>query len=648
MTKQGPGFLVFCLLIAPLLLAWSPASLAHWTFGAPPSGCADLSNIEPVAGLDFETQIQPLFQTCTGCHGQGGQAGLDLRPGESFANLVGVPSLSNPERLRVDPFAAEDSTLFLGINCVQPGGPGFQMGNLPLASRARIRDWINQGAFETPFEPEIPADVSLEPVFPTGTFPGALGLVHAGDGSGRLFVVRQGGTIQYFQDGTSPANFMSLTAPLSSGGERGLLSLAFHPDFAENGRFFVNYTAGSNHPSGAAFGDTVIAEYTTDPDTGLGDPASERVLMTIVQDFGNHNGGQIKFGPDGYLYIGMGDGGSGNDPCDRSQTLDPDDRIIGGSCKADITTALLGKMLRIDVDNTTPAGSTGLCAANPDGSAEYAIPADNPFIGEAACAEVWSWGLRNPWRFTFDRATGDQWIADVGQNRWEEVNRELAGNPGGDNYGWRICEGRFARGSTTVACPLEDSVLPVLDYATGANCSITGGYRYRGPVTSLNGVYIYADYCTGRIWFAWQTGPNEFSELVFSVEGFDLRSFGEDEAGHVYVVRSGGIWRFEGDEAPVPQPTQVSPAIGSVAGGTPITITGSGFETGAEVTLGGVGCPQLTVQSPESISCVTPPSNPGTVDITVTNPSGQSGTLESGFTYLIDVDGIFQDRFAED
>ncbi len=561
MIHSNLGNLFFCCLITIGLGAWASGSEAYSAHRSEPSGCAPLETIEPVANVAFETDIQPLFNSnCLGCHGDGAFGGLDLRSGQSYANLVNVQSTSNPERLRVDPFDPANSALFLSVNCVQPGGPGFQMGDaeqnpLDVEEQALVRDWINQGARETPFVRSIPADVGLVNVFPAGTFSGALGLVNAGDGSNRLFVVRQTGIIEMFEPGGSPSVFMTLSAPLSTGGERGLLGVAFHPNFATNGRFFVNYTAGSRHPSGAASGDTVIAEYSVNSTTGLGNPASERVLMTIAQDFRNHNGGQIKFGPDGYLYIGMGDGGDGNDPCDRSQTLDPDDRISGPSpvdpsltCKSSITTAMLGKLLRIDVDNTTPAGSNSLCAANADGSAEYAIPADNPFVDANACAEVWSWGWRNPWRFSFDRETGDQWIADVGQNTWEEVNRELADNPGGDNYGWKVCEGSFARGSTTQPCPLTGSVLPVLEYRTGqnSNCSITGGYRYRGPVLGLQGAYVYGDYCSGRIWFAWQTGPNEFSEVEFSVEGFDLRSFGEDEAGNLYVVRSGGIWRFDG------------------------------------------------------------------------------------------------------
>ncbi len=526
---------------------------AHWLSSADPAGCEDLSGLPPIGDVSFNDDIQPLFENCLGCHGQNEVAGLDLRPGESYPNLVGVSSSSNLERLRVDPFDPEASTLFLGVNCSQPGGPGFQMGSLTNDEQARIRDWINQGAREGPFAPAVPDDISLEPVFPTDTFPGALGLLHAGNGSGQIYVVRQAGIIERFLPGDSASTFMSIPGPLSSGGERGLLGVAFHPDFADNRRFFVNYTAGADHPSGAASGDTIISEFSTNSTTGLGDPASERVLMTIAQDFGNHNGGQIKFGPDGYLYIGLGDGGSGNDPCNRSQTLNPDDRVTAGSCREDISAALLGKMLRIDVDSTTPAGSSGLCAANANGSAEYAIPSDNPFVGEDACAEVWSWGLRNPWRFSFDRETGDQWIADVGQSHWEEVNLERADNPGGDNYGWKVCEGNFERGSATEPCPLAESTLPVLDYATTQiNCSITGGYRYRGPVASLQGAYIYGDYCSGRIWFAWQVGPNDFSEVEFSAEGFDLRSFGEDEDGNLYLVRAGGVWRFDGDIPPRP------------------------------------------------------------------------------------------------
>ena len=524
--------------------------LAAGSFSADPSGCDNLDAIEPVDEVDYHSTIQPILDGCIGCHAGDSFPFLDLRASYSFESLVNVITTTNEERLRVDPFNPDDSSLLLAINCDQPGGPGYRMGGVSLEDRALVRDWVAQGAHAEPFTTSIPGDVALEQVFPPGTFAGALGLVHAADGSNRLFVVRQGGAIEMFEPGGTPSTFMTIPAPLSTGGERGLLGLAFHPDFSSNGLFYVNYTAGSDHPSDAAAGDTVISEFQVDGSTGLGDSGSERVLLTVVQDFSNHNGGNIKFGPDGFLYIGMGDGGSFGDPCNRSQTLDPNDIQTGGDCRNHPSAAMLGKMLRIDIDQTTPAGSNTLCAANPDGSDEYAVTADNPFVGEAACAEVWSLGLRNPWRWSFDRDTGDLWIADVGQNRWEDVNFEPAGHPGGANYGWRECEGPYTYPHQTPPqeCQFEHD-FPVLHYPISGQpeCSITGGYRYRGPIASMQGAYVYGDYCSGRIWFAWQSGPNEFEELEFSVEGSNLRSFGEDESGHLFVVRNGGIWQFEAD-----------------------------------------------------------------------------------------------------
>jgi len=400
----------------------------------------------------------------------------------------------------------------------------------------------------SPLFAQIPGDVTLEQVFGPGTFSGALGLVNAADGSERLFVLRQDGIVEIIDDGqVLPDAFLDVTSLTSGGGERGLLGLAFHPDFEANGLLYVNFTSnGTLAPSG----DTVIAEYQVsagDPDQV--DPNSRRVLLTVVQDFSNHNGGNLAFGPDGYLYIGMGDGGSGGDPCNRAQTIDPDnlDSTTFG-CEDDITTALLGKMLRLDVDNTTPAGGNNLCAADGDGSAEYAVPADNPFLGDAnACGEVWAYGLRNPWRFSFDRTTGDLWIGDVGQNSWEEVDLEPAGD-GGNNYGWSVCEAEFDTG-TSDPCSLPDSVLPVLSYPTSfPECSVTGGYRYRGPVKSLQGTYIYGDFCSDRVWFATDQGGGDWMASEFTQMADDgLRSFGEDENGNVYVVIEGGIWRFEGE-----------------------------------------------------------------------------------------------------
>jgi len=410
----------------------------------------------------------------------------------------------------------------------------------------------------TPLVAQIPDDVTLEEVLPTSTVSEALGVVNAGDGSDRLFVIRQNGIVEIVEnDQVQPGDFLDITTLTSSSGERGLLGLAFHPQYESNGLLYVNFTA--NGLAGVPTGDTVIAEYQVsagDPDQV--DTNSRRILLTVTQDFSNHNGGNLAFGPDGYLYIGMGDGGSGGDPCNRAQTLDPDnlDNTTFG-CEDDVTTALLGKMLRIDVDDTTPAGSNNLCAADGDGSAEYAVPADNPFAqDDKACGEVWAYGLRNPWRFSFDRSTGDIWIGDVGQGTWEEVNLEPGNSSGGVNYGWNPCEGEFATGSTSTACPLGGSELPVLSYRRNSgNCSVTGGYRYRGPVLSLQGTYIYGDYCSGRIWFAGNSGGTGWSETEFPQPPCgdpicDLRSFGEDEDGNLYVVRDGGIFRFEGDTTP--------------------------------------------------------------------------------------------------
>ena len=418
----------------------------------------------------------------------------------------------------------------------------------------------------------VGAEVTLEEVHPAGTFNEALGLVHAGDGSDRLFVVRRTGQINVIDDETT-SQFLNISdRVVTSNTEQGLLGLAFHPDFATNGRFYVNYSAGSGHPSGASQDDTVISRFEIDSETGLGDPASEQVILTVFQDFANHNGGNLKFGPNGYLYIGMGDGGSGGDPCNRAQTLDPANLSTAGSnCTNNPpdSAALLGKMLRIDIDATTPAGSNNLCAANADGSAAYGIPEDNPFniqgpmvfadrfessTGleferlDGPCAETWSYGLRNPWRWSFDRETGDLWIADVGQNHWEEVNFEPASHSGGANYGWNECEASYTYPAQTP--PEEctfDHDFPVLEYSINnpSECAITGGYRYRGPAAGLEGVYIYGDFCSGRIWFATDDGEGNWSASEFAQTGFNLRSFGEDEQGNVYVVRGGGIWRFE-------------------------------------------------------------------------------------------------------
>jgi glucose/arabinose dehydrogenase len=409
---------------------------------------------------------------------------------------------------------------------------------------------------------QIPGDVTLDSAFGGASFSTPVALRHAGDGSNRKFVVERNGQIRIVDAGGNVlANpFLdSFADPVSTTGEGGLLGLAFHPDYASNGRFFVYYTWDNG--TGLI---SRISEFTVGANPDVANPASEQVILEVPQDFTNHNGGDLHFGPEGYLWIGLGDGGSGNDPCNRSQTLDPADLLDCGSHPTTDAKALLGKMLRIDIDNTTPAGSNDLCAAAGDGSAPYAVPTgsgpsglvfrdrfelDTPALPAGTCAETWAYGLRNPYRFSFDRDTGDLWIGDVGQNTWEEVDFELASNSGGDNYGWKICEGDFQRGSTTTACSLNDHHAPVATYRTGlnGNCSVTGGFRYRGPVTSLQGRYVYGDFCSGRIWFAQDAGGGAFSVDEFGLAGGNVFGFGEDEAGELYVMLGGEIRIFNGN-----------------------------------------------------------------------------------------------------
>jgi len=317
-----------------------------------------------------------------------------------------------------------------------------------------------------------------------------------------LYIVEKTGRIRMAQGGRLFSQaVLDLSGIVSRGGEQGLLGAAFHPDFQQNGWLFVNYTDTR--------GDTRIVRYTVDRSTGLADPSSAKLILTIAQPASNHNGGMLAFGPDGYLYIGTGDGGRAGDPWGNAQNLG----------------TLLGKILRIDVDRGDP----------------YGVPEGNPFADAAgARPEIWAYGLRNPWRFSFDRATGDLYIADVGQNAWEEVNVQAAGSRGGENYGWNLTEGRhcYPQGR---ACSFDGFALPVAEYShgQGGGCSITGGYVYRGSaIPELAGRYVFGDYCTGTIWAiqggAEATGLRALEVLVES--GLRISGFGEDHAGELYVT----------------------------------------------------------------------------------------------------------------
>ena len=327
-----------------------------------------------------------------------------------------------------------------------------------------------------------------------------LGLVHAGDGSRRLFIVEQTGRIKVF-DGTAvlATPFLDVSTLVSCCGERGLLGLAFHPGYATNGVFFVHYTNTA--------GNTTLARYRVSSNPNVADATSAQIVLNVTQPFTNHKGGQLAFGPDRFLYMGLGDGGDAGDPGNRAQNLG----------------TLLGKILRIDVDSGSP----------------YAIPATNPFRNtQGALPEIWAYGLRNPWRFSFDRQTGDLFIADVGQGAREEVNLQSASSPGGENYGWRRMEGTACFNPST-ACNDGTLKLPVLEYDHSLGCSITGGYRYRGlRFPQYAGRFFYGDFCSGRIWAATQSGQT-WSTAQLMDTTLSITSFGEDEAGELYVVHYG-------------------------------------------------------------------------------------------------------------
>jgi glucose/arabinose dehydrogenase len=339
--------------------------------------------------------------------------------------------------------------------------------------------------------------VELEP-FLDG-FDAPLAVVDAGDGSGRLFVAEQDGRIRVVRDGRLVDEpILDISGRITAGGERGLLGLVFHPDFPDDPRLFVNYTDPN--------GDTVVSSFPV-PDGGdRADEAAERILMTIDQPFANHNGGAVEFGPDGMLYVATGDGGSGGDPHGNGQRLDTH----------------LGKILRIDVD-ATDAGA-------------YGIPADNPFVGrDGAEPEIWHYGLRNPWRISFDSATGDLWMGDVGQGAWEEVDRAPAG-AGGLNFGWNLMEGSHCFPSGD-GCARPGLTLPVTEYGHDAGCTIIGGYVYRGSAQpALAGGYLFGDYCSGVLFAISATAADGVAPVLVGESGRTLSSFGEDEAGELYAT----------------------------------------------------------------------------------------------------------------
>jgi glucose/arabinose dehydrogenase len=320
-------------------------------------------------------------------------------------------------------------------------------------------------------------------------------------GDGRLFIVEQGGTVRILKNGgVLPAAFLDISARISVGGEHGLLSIAFHPSYAANGYFFLYYTDLN--------GDIQISRFTVSANPDVADAGSEKPILKIPHPTNaNHNGGLVMFGPDGKLYIGTGDGGGAGDTAGNAQNRN----------------TLLGKVLRIDVDGGDP----------------YAIPADNPFVGQAGMkGEIWAWGVRNPWRFSFD--AGLLYVADVGQASWEEVD-VVSASAGGLNYGWNTMEGTHCYGASS--CSQAGLTLPVLEYDhSGGACAVTGGFVYRGgQIPELDGTYFYADYCAGWVKSFQYTGGTVTEQHDWQLGGVgDILSFGKDASGELYVLTAGG------------------------------------------------------------------------------------------------------------
>ncbi len=338
----------------------------------------------------------------------------------------------------------------------------------------------------------------------------------ARDGTNRLFVVEQGGRIKaYTQAGASLGTFLNISGSIATGGERGLLGLAFHPDYETNGKYYVYFTRKG--------GDIAINEYRasgTNPNrTNMN---SRRRILTIEHSANsNHNGGMLAFGPDNYLYIGVGDGGGSGDAGNNAQNKN----------------RLLGKILRININGTK-------------GARQYRIPTSNPFVGRAGRNEIWSYGLRNPWKFSFDRTRGDLWVGDVGQNRYEEINRKQVTSTGapaarGSNFGWRVLEGWHCFRPAT-GCSKGGKVRPVVEYShSGGRCSVTGGYVYRGSSAPLVGKYIFADFCTGEIWSIPRGAKTPATKTRLRDSAQNISSFGEGDNGELYMVSlsSGTVYR---------------------------------------------------------------------------------------------------------
>lgn len=407
--------------------------------------------------------------------------------------------------------------IFIAVLALVVAAAGYGLGQLlnPAEQAPPPPTQTQLATFAPPAEnqataTDLPNRVAAEIPDPSGYawtmivdgFERPIDLTHSGDGSGRLFVVEQAGVIRILEnEQILSIPFLDIRDRVGSGGnEQGLLGLAFHPNYVQNGYFFVNYTDLNGH--------TVIARYRLSSDPYLADPSTETRLLQVSQPYANHNGGGLAFGPDGYLYIGLGDGGLYGDPQGNGQKPD----------------SLLGKLLRIDVDSGEP----------------YAIPPDNPFVSAGGAQEVWAQGLRNPWRFSFDPLTGDLYIGDVGQDQWEEIDFLPAGSPGGVNFGWDYFEAFSAYEGQAP----QDRIFvePVAAYShQEGGCSVTGGVVYRGAaLPEWQGVYLYGDFCSGKIWGLLPTPDGSWQNTLLFTLNANIAGFGLDQFGEVYITDLGG------------------------------------------------------------------------------------------------------------
>ena len=463
--------------------------------------------------------------------------------------------------------------------------------------------------------------VALTPV--AAGFSSPTQVTSARDGSGRLFVVEQGGRVKIVKGGAVlPKPFLDISTRVSCCGERGLLSIAFPPGAGPNGSQARPYELYANYTD--VNGDTTVSVFYVSNDPDVISASSERILLKIAQPFANHNGGQLAFGPDGYLYIGMGDGGSSGDPNNNGQNL----------------TSLLGKILRIAVVGRTT----------------YAIPTTNPFAGSgAARPEIWAYGLRNPWRFSFDRKTGDLFIGDVGQGAWEEVDFQPAGAAGGANYGWRATEGAHCYNPGS-GCSFAGITLPVAEYShANGNCSITGGFVSRGQdFARLDGIYFYADYCSGRIW-GLRRGRSGWEAQELLKPGYGITSFGEDDAGGVYAVdgNSGALYRIVDADGPlsvltVPVVVDVTGEKGAhfvselTLGNRGTTDASVGVTFTAADSLGSIGSGTFTTTVPAGRQLIFADALQWLRDNGLSVPTGdQGGTLRLAYAGLASGDAAF-------